>query len=224
MSEPRNAEPANKATRLEKLRKGLGLSLYEVADLIKKSHSTVARYESDPKAGIKPEVMRALARALKTSVEYIETGRHPESNAAVLPEAEYIEVPFFSQTAYGTFAANCLDSLPEEHDTMWVLKRAGRDYRGARSLEIRGNSMAPKFPHGCCVLVRPVQDGDWQYATGVHAISLRNEMFIIKRITSNENGQLVLTSDSNGETMRIELGDILCMWKVGEKVYEPAED
>ncbi|OON67824.1 helix-turn-helix domain-containing protein [Hymenobacter sp. CRA2] len=220
MSDP--ATP-NKATRLERLRRESGMSLYEVGAIVGKSHTTIARYESDPRAGIKQPTLQALARVYKTTPEFIETGQSPESNIAI-PDTNYVELPFFTHTAYGTFAANCLDDLPEDYTTMWVLRREGRDYRNARVLEVRGNSMAPRYPHGCCVAVRPVQDGDWQYATGVHAISLRNQMFIIKRITSNQNGILQLSSDSNGEVMTIELGDINCMWKVGEKVYEPGED
>ncbi|GAB3293999.1 helix-turn-helix domain-containing protein [Hymenobacter tenuis] len=209
--------------RLTQLREDASMSLYDVAEKVGKSHTTIHRYESDPKAGIKTDMLQELARVYKTTVAFILTGVHPDSTVTV-PKADYIELPFFTRTAYGSFAVNCLDHLPDEYNTMWVLKREGRDYKDARILEIRGNSMAPKYGDRVCVAVRPVQEGDWQYATGVHAISLRNAMFIIKRITSNQNGVMELTSDSSGEKMNIELGDILCMWKVGEKVYEPAED
>ena len=209
--------------RLVKLREDASMSLYDVADKVGKSHTTIHRYESDPKANVKTDVLQELARVYKTTPAYILTGVHADSTVAI-PESDYIELPFFTRTAYGSFAVNCLDQLPEEYETMWVLKREGRDYKNARVLEIRGNSMAPKYGDKVCVAVRAVTEGDWQYATGVHAISLRNGMFIIKRITSNQQGVLELTSDSNGEKMSAELGDILCMWKVGEKVYEPAED
>jgi len=218
---PKLDKPAK--ARLVKLREDASMSLYDVAEKVGKSHTTIHRYESDPKAAIKTDMLQELARVYKTTVDFILFGSHPESTISI-PQTDYIELPFFNRTAYGTFAVNCLDSLPEEYETMWVLKREGRDYKDARILEIRGNSMAPKYSDRVCVAVRPVLDGDWQYATGVHAMSLRNGMFIIKRITSNKNGILDLTSDSNGEVMNIELGDILCMWKVGEKVYEPAEE
>ncbi|MDF7810786.1 XRE family transcriptional regulator [Hymenobacter sp. YC55] len=217
-------------SRLKELRERQGLAQANVADAVGLSTNTIWYYENQAQARIKPDMLEKLAKVLKTTPDYIRLGNQtaPTTNSfdtvAIIPDAQYVELPFFNRTAYGSFAVNCMDSLPEEYETMWVLKREGRDYSDARVLEIRGNSMAPRYADRVCVTVRPVQDGDWQYATGVHAMSLRNGMFIIKRITSNKNGNLELTSDSNGEVMTIELGDILCMWKVGEKVYEPAEE
>lgn len=229
----------NQALRLAYLRRQSGLTLREVGDKIGLSHSRIDAYESDPGIRIKMDKLRMLADIYETTIEYIETGierklqivsEEPaepstEITAQLADEdEEYETLPFVPFSAYGTFAESCHDRQYEEYATYKVLRRAGIDYRGAVVIEVRGNSMLPRYPDQSCHVVRPISNGDWQYAMGVHCISLRSPMFVIKRIVSNSNGVLKLRSDANGEEIAIELGDINCMWKVGEKVFEPAED
>lgn len=189
------------------------------------------RYENDESIRLKKPVLGALAKIYRTTPEYIERGEQPKPGAAestvrmLAPEdLAYIELPFIEPAAYGTFGTNCQDFRPEEFDTYTVLKIKGIDYKGAVVMEIKGNSMAPRYPERSRYVIRPVTSGNWQYAQGVHAISLRSAAFIIKRITHNKDGVLTLTSDNGGAEMTVELGEILCMWKVGEAVFVPAED
>jgi transcriptional regulator with XRE-family HTH domain len=228
----------NQALRLAYLRRQSGLTLREVGDKIGLSHSRIDAYESDPGVRIKMDKLRLLADLYETTIEYIETGI--ERKLQIVSEAnepsveivaqladedeEYEKLPFVPFSAYGTFAESCHDRQYDEYATYKVLRRAGIDYKGAVVIEVRGNSMMPRYPDQSCHVVRPVSNGDWQYAMGVHCISLRSPMFVIKRIVSNSNGVMKLRSDANGEEIAIELGDINCMWKVGEKVFEPAED
>jgi transcriptional regulator with XRE-family HTH domain len=150
------------------------------------------------------------------------------STAAILgpPEdLDYINLPFVPFTAYGSFISGCHEDRDmSDFSTYKVLRRAGKEYKNAVVIEVRGNSMAPRYPDQSCHVARRVSDGNWQYATGVHALSLRSEMFVIKKITSNINGVLTLTGTATGDTMSVELGDINCMWKVGEAVYMPEEE
>jgi transcriptional regulator with XRE-family HTH domain len=231
---------ANQAARLSYLRRQSGLTLREVGDKIGLSHSRIDAYESDPSIRIKMDKLRSLADLYDTTIEYIETGieRKMQLTSEVqnqnleedikLPLAdedeEYVALPFVPFSAYGTFAESCHDRQYEDYSTYKILRREGADYRGAVVIEVKGNSMAPRYPDQSCHVVRPIFNGDWQYAMGVHCISLRSPMFVIKRIVSNTNGVLRLRSDANGEEIEVELGDINCMWKVGEKVFEPAED
>jgi len=223
----------SRALRLTKLREHVDMTLREVGDAIGKSHQTVHRYESDDAAGIRRTVLLKLAELYKTTPEYIETGQHPkppvpgphDTVAFVnMDELEFIELPFIVPAAYGSFINSCHEKNYGDFDTVRIIKQPGTDYKGAVVVEIRGNSMAPRYPERSCHVVRPVSDGNWQHALGVHAISLRSEMFLIKRIVSNLNGVLKLRSDANQEEMEIQLGDINCMWKVGESSYMPAED
>lgn len=229
---------SNQAERLSYLRRQSGLTLREVGDKVGISHSRVRAYESDQNIRIKMDKLRMLSDLYETTIEYIETGIERKMHLVSEPQdrqslpareladdtEEYETLPFVPFSAYGTFGESCHDPHYEEYATYKVLRRPGMDYRGAVVIEVRGNSMAPRYPDQSCHVVRPVSNGDWQYAMGVHCISLRNPMFVIKRIVSNTNGLIRLRSDANGEEIQIELGDINCMWKVGEKVFEPAED
>lgn len=232
------ATESTQATRLAALRRDIGLSQRDVAALIKKAglsltDARISAYEKDDTIRIKMPILKQLAKIYKTSPEFIETGKHPkptqshpESNFVFVDTSlqELLELPFIIPAAYGSFLNSCHDRNYGDFDTVRIIKQPGVDYTGAVVLEVRGNSMAPRYPERSCHVVRPVSDGNWQHATGVHAIALRSEMFIIKRIVSNVNGILRLKSDNNGDEMEITLGDINCMWKVGEATFVPAED
>jgi phage repressor protein C with HTH and peptisase S24 domain len=215
------------------------LSLQQAAEKLnsflvdkKRSHVTIQRYEKDENIRIKLPVLIALAKVYRTTPEFIENGAGSrpmslESTAEILgtkADMPYVSLPFVRPAAYATFAANCQDYSKEDLDSFQVLIRPGIEYKDAVVIEVRGNSMAPRYPDRSCYVVRPVSSGNWQYGTGVHAISLRSAMFVIKRITSNKEGVLTLTSDNGGSEMTVDLGDILCMWKVGEAAYMPPED
>lgn len=233
------ATAENQATRLFELRRRSGLSLHQVAAKLMalggdaaRSHAAIQRYETNPDVRLRRSVVVALAKVYKTTPDFIERGDEGkvpamENTAEILgtkADMPYVTLPFVRPAAYATFAANCQDYNKSDLDTFQVLIRPGMDYSVAVVIEVRGNSMAPRYPDHSCYVVRPVSDGNWQYATGVHAVSLRSAMFVIKRITSNKDGVLTLTSDNGGDEITIQLGDILCMWKVGEAAYMPPED
>ncbi|MCA8829401.1 LexA family transcriptional regulator [Hymenobacter pini] len=225
---------STRASRLIRLRDDADLTLEEAAAAIGMSRQTIYRYESDNKSKIRASVLEKLAKIYKTTVEYIETGRAATVKPApgLLDEfmfidqndAEFIDLPFIEPKAYGTFSNSCHDRNYGDFATIRIQRRPGKDYTNAAVIEVRGNSMADRYPDRSQHVVRPVSDGNFQYATGVHALSLRSPAFLIKRIVSNVNGTIRLRSDSNGEEMEITLGDINCLWKVGESVYMPEEE
>jgi hypothetical protein len=100
----------------------------------------------------------------------------------------------------------------------------GINYSEAVALEIQGNSMSPRYPDQSRHLLFPVEDDYWQYATGVHAIWLKNKKMFFKRIISNKAGVLVLSTDSNGEQTTIELTDIAALYKAGQAIHLPPEE
>ena len=231
----------NQATRLAYLRETLGFTLRQVGEAVGRSSSRIVDWESDPAIRLKKDVLEKLAKLYKVSPDFIIYGdqgapkEHQELKRAIsadrgTPTTDevlallYIKLPFIAPTAYGTFAINCQDFHPDEFDECYVLRIPGVDYKNAVVMSIRGNSMSPRYPESSRYVIRPVSNGNWQYATGVHGISLRSGMFIIKRITSNKDGLMTLTSDNGGDEITVQLGDILCMWKVGEAAYLPAED
>ena len=140
-------------------------------------------------------------------------------------EMEFITLPLLAASALGGIFENCTPDMNNgsiEHYK--VLKVEGVSYKHAFVVSIDGNSMEPRYPAGSKVIARPVADGNWQYALGVHAISLKTNMFLIKRILKNEGNILHLVSDNEMHgSLQVSIADINCMWKVGETVYMPAE-
>lgn len=148
-------------------------------------------------------------------------------NLGNIHEHELIELPFVPVAAHATFAENCYDSIRrEDFGTRKVMRIEDVDYRGVILIEIKGNSMGGRYSAGTIVMARPVPRERWHIASGVHAISIKNE-FIVKRIKDNGlsvDGKLLLHSDNQEYgSATVETEDIMCMWKVGEIVYAPAE-
>lgn len=113
---------------------------------------------------------------------------------------------------------------PEEYLTAATFILPGLDYAKAVVLEIQGNSMAPRYPDSARYVLFPVEEEHWQYATGVHAMLLKNNKFLFKRIVSNKAGTLLLNSDATGDQTTIELLDIASLWKAGQAVHMPPEE
>ena len=132
---------------------------------------------------------------------------------------EFVPVRTYRIAVLGSFRAHCHEPMTEEDAQGEIMpwpRFPGIDYSKTRSVEVDGNSMAPRYPHGSFALIRPVDKGDWQHARGIHAVSTKTEMFVIKRIDDCENGVLVMraTNPDMPLTLRIELSDINCLWKV----------
>ncbi|MGI4735079.1 MAG: helix-turn-helix domain-containing protein [Janthinobacterium lividum] len=240
---------STQATRLTALRRQSGLSLHQVAEKLTKamdgarrSHTTIQRYEKDPEIRVSRPVLAALAKIYRTTPEYIEHGEAATPKEGMgftdvgaedaniigiisrLNELDYVDLPLIKPSAYSAFAANCQGSRLKGFVPFYILKIPGVDYHDAAALEMRGNSMAPRYPEASQHVMRPVSHNNWQYAQGVHAIVLNSEMVVVKRITNNQEGIITLSSDNGGSTMSVALTDIKCMWKISETVYMPAEE
>jgi len=221
----------------------LGINQKQLAERAGLSESVLSNYFSG-RNGARKDNLNKIALALGVSAEQLllpwatDTALVRESVVEYRLLGKYtdflsegVELPFIPYSAYGGFVAGCQDRHRngDEFDWRWVKKIPGKRYDNAYLLEIRGNSMAPRYPDGARYVVRSVSDGNWQYAQGVHAISLKGDgegdaKFVIKRITSNINGVLLLSSDNNNQEMAVALDDIMCMWKVGEADYLPEEE
>ena len=112
----------------------------------------------------------------------------------------------------------------EETPIVHVMQLPGIEYSESFVLEIQGNSMAPRYPDGSRYVLSFVEDKHWQYATGVHAIWLKNKKLLIKRIGSNKNGMLMLQSDATGDQTTVEIARIEQMWRAGQAIHLPPEE
>jgi len=233
----------NRATRLAQLRQKAGLTLKEVAQQVGLSHGRIDAYESDSSIRIKPPVLEALARIYGTTVAYIEEGVVPETRSRGLEisivdveryhqkQVQRIRIPIVPLSASATFLENVDGSFVfnwselSNYDQELVVTEPNVRY-DARTVIFRvvNYSMSPHFKPSCRLLCTWVMDGNWQYASGVHVLSLRTGMLVLKRIRRFENGQLLLGSDNpDYGDMWVGLGEILAMWKAEHKTYEPVE-
>jgi transcriptional regulator with XRE-family HTH domain len=191
---------------------------------------------SEGREGINEKVANALSVVRSTS-DAVSGARATWIKAVTGFEDTYVEVPFVPPIDYEFITTSYEDEIegyiPRYGDgkstihfpTLSVLCRPGVDYSSAIVVVVRGNSMSPRYPDMSRYVLHGVNDKNaWQYATGVHGIMIGKKLLLIRRITSNTNGLLVLTSDSTGDQTTIALADVDWMWKVGQAVYMPAED
>lgn len=217
--------------RVKYAREVLNIKQDEVAEKANIKRTALSKIENG-----KQEVPQVLLTFYNSnygiSAEWLLTGEggiFKEDNGKILAkfsEVEFVELPFVPVRAYATFAENCYQSNFIGLETTTVMKVEGVDYNKAIVIEISGNSMGGKYTHGTRVMARQVPEGNWEYASGVHAVAVR-DMFLIKRITDNRltlENTLVLSSDNPDHgSIVVKRADINCMWKVGEVVYSPAE-
>lgn len=99
----------------------------------------------------------------------------------------FLTLPLLAASALGGVFENCTPDMNNGSGEHYkVLKVDGVNYKNAFVVSIDGNSMEPCYSAGSKVIACPVADGNWQYALGVHAISLKTNMFLIKRIIKIE--------------------------------------
>jgi transcriptional regulator with XRE-family HTH domain len=220
--------------RLKELRERAGLTQTELGELVGLTRSAISNIEKG-KNGARQSTLTLLAEVLKASVEEILTNelqsQHPtrgitQTTNSTTPSTENlagVNLPFITHAEFSLFAQQCASLQAESFPTLSFLPVPGHDYQDAVVLEIRGNSMAPRYPERARFVLRPIAQNDWSQAQGVHAIVTGN-VLRIKRIVSNLNSVLRLRSDANGEEMEVLLADVTCLWKVGEATYIPAED
>jgi transcriptional regulator with XRE-family HTH domain len=135
----------------------------------------------------------------------------------------YEELILFRQSDFAQF----LDYGKRKPDSYFLVSHLaipGIEYSGAVVWEIQGSSMAPRYPDQSRYVMFPVEDDHWQYATGVHAVWLKNKKLFFKRIISNREGVLLLSADATGEQTTVELSDIASLWKAGQAVHMPPEE
>lgn len=218
--------------RLKELREKAGLTQEELGVKIGKSKTAISNIESG-KNGARMSTLDAIAKVLKVEIQDILSDRNAlpklkgssdKKNGQPVDESRHsllIELPLIAHTDFSSFAQNCQTS---SFPTAPILLVPGHDYQDAAILEIRGNSMAPRYPERARFIIRPIAESSWAHAHGVHIIILKSELLLFKRITSNQDRVLELSNDAAGERIKVTLEEISCLWKVGEGVYYPAED
>jgi transcriptional regulator with XRE-family HTH domain len=159
-------------------------------------------------------------------------------------ENEYEDVLLFPISSY-----EYMSSLAQERNVLTeplfistnnlanalVLKLPGIDYTFGYVIEIKGNSMGIRYPHGARYFMTPVElnsDDDMRFTSGVHLFIFEEREPFIRRIISTTGGMVTLQADGKGEKMEFEAGDLkrrletgtCLMFKLGQAIHMPAEE
>lgn len=158
---------------LEKRRKELGLTLEDVGKAVGVGKSTVKKWETGFIENMKRDKIAKLAIVLNVSPLEI-MGIEQETNK------KGISVPVLGKVVAGIPIEAVEEILDYEEITQEMASQG--DYFG---LQVKGNSMEPKFSEGDVVIVRKQSDVD----TGDIAIVLVNgNEATIKKIRKREDG------------------------------------
>jgi transcriptional regulator with XRE-family HTH domain len=154
---------------------------------------------------------------------------------------EYTELEFWSIELYPfiTSIANgesegTMPAIPYE-SSVSVMMLKGVDYAQALVIEVKGNTMAPRYPHESryvADLVHVNDDEVLRLARGPHLFVLKGREPFIRRIISTTRGIVTLKADANGEEMEFTFSDLANRWlmgtfllfKIGQAIHLPAED
>ncbi|OUJ67845.1 XRE family transcriptional regulator [Hymenobacter crusticola] len=221
--------------RLKELREKAGLTQEELGKRIGKSKTAISNIESG-KNGPRMSTLASIAKVLDVEVQDIltDTGRSQPLTASDTPNTVPISfetslvgsapLPLITYTTFSFFTQSCLEANQKDLPVVHITEMPDHDYQDAAVFEVKGNSMAPRYPERSRFVIRPVAKDNWSHTQGVHVIVLSSHLLLMKRIVSNLKGVLRLRSDANGEETEVVLTEVSCLWKVGEGIYYPAED
>ncbi|MBD2700097.1 LexA family transcriptional regulator [Spirosoma sp. BT702] len=226
---------------IKSLRLAKGLTQGQLAAVVGLGYQSVQKWETGrgrPTTAQLPSVARALGVSINeliqenfsTELDEPGPGIFATGNiASVRPNIKeyYVQVPFLSARAqagipvltYETFTTWIDETYPVFLPTT-ALKTEHL------AIEVVGDSMEPGIISRAVVLGRIIKPDDIKYESGgVYAVLYAGNRFVLKRIRTNEintNGTLTLWSDNQlfGNII-LHAEDIICMWKITEKVWEP---
>lgn len=153
--------------RIRKRRLELGLTQKALADACNVKQASVSAWERGDTLGVRPDNLYQASRKLRTSMEWLATGRKDravpavaETRAAYLlssTDAEIRKIPLINWSEVSDMLLSV--GLPEGVTYVSTARDVGPQ---AYALEVQGDSMEPLFPKGATVIVdpdHPVEDG-----------------------------------------------------------------
>jgi transcriptional regulator with XRE-family HTH domain len=216
-----------------KLRKELKMTQAQLGEKVGVSGAAISQFE---KGLSKPseESIYMLSEALGYNFRELWS---QVSNPAEAGD-EFEEIPFYPIGAYPILNSFIdTDIILSPHATPFrnklpVLSLPDVDYTRACVFEIKGNNMAPRYPHGSRYVIIEVSPKEMKYATGVHLFLRKERPPMLRRIISNKAGLLTLRSDATGEEHILELDELINpiypgipqLYKLGQAVHMPPEE
>ena len=169
---------------------------------------------------------------LKGEVAAPEPAHGPTVVHFEMPGEDYTAIPVVDIEAAAGFGAANTDYI-DESQLIYLPKNMLRGQRDRLCIKVAGASMEPTLYNNSRVVVRLLDEGEWEYAqTGeIYVVTDREGQTYIKRLTNNlrTSGEIVLRSDNENQrlykpfTMSEE--DIFRIWAVElylvQKVCDP---
>ncbi len=137
--------------RIKEKRKSLNLTQEELANLIQTTKQTIYKYENEIVTNIPYDRLILLADVLKCTPAYL-MGWESEEISNPIPvksDSNMVRIPILGSVRAGAPEEAYEDIIGYE-DITQKLARNGKHY----ALQIRGDSMEPRFMHGDIVIIR----------------------------------------------------------------------
>ena len=167
-------------------RKELHLTMKDVADRVGVSEGTVSRWESGNIANMGRDKIAALAKVLKISPSIIAGYSDDDKHNAV-------KIPVLGKVVAGV-PLEAVEEILDYEEIPQSMAKQGDFF----ALQIKGNSMEPKFSEGDVVIVKKQETAD----SGDIAIVLVNgDEATIKKIKKFEGGINLIPTNSDYEVI-----------------------
>lgn len=151
-----------------------------------------------------------------------------------MPGEDYTAIPVVDIEAAAGFGAANADDI-DKSQLIYLPKSMLRGQRDRLCIKVAGASMEPTLYNNSRIVVRLLDEGDWEYIRDneIHVVTNREGQTYIKRLTNNlrTTGEIILRSDNENQqlykpfTMSEE--DIFRIWVVElylvQKVSDPTQ-
>lgn len=188
--------------RIKQRRKEIGLSAEQVAEKLNVSPATIYRYEKNDIKKFPTEILEPLAKVLNTTPAYL-MGWEDIARDNPITDEEYgkmvraaiksKKIPVLGKVIAG-IPIDAVEEILDYEEISEEMSRQGEFF----ALQIKGDSMEPKFSEGDVVIVRKQEDVD----NGDIAIVLVNGYeATVKKIKKFEGGINLIPTNSSYDVM-----------------------
>lgn len=168
--------------RIKARRKELGMSAEEVAEKLGVSPATIYRYEKKDIKKFPTDILEPIAKVLCTSTGYLMTGDRSV-------EKKGITIPVLGRVVAG-IPIDAVEEILDYEEISEEMARNGEHF----ALQIKGDSMEPKFSEGDVVIVRKqatVEDNE------IAIVLVNGNDATIKKIKRFDGGITLIPTNPN---------------------------
>lgn len=175
--------------RLKELRDSHGLSQSDLAQKLHTNQSTVAMWENGTNRP-RNATLEKLASFFNVSIDYL-LGRTSEKKER--PREKGVQIPVLGLVQAG-IPVEAIEDIIDYEEIPESMARSGEYF----ALQIRGESMEPKFSEGDIVIVRKQSDVD---SGDIAVVLVNGDEATIKKIKKRSDGVMLIPNNPAFEPM-----------------------